>query len=45
MSEVPQMYYMGSPKEVVLWIFIALKNPLTLARFETMNLGSNGKQL
>lgn len=45
MSEMPQMYYMGSAKEVMLWIFIALKIPLVSAKFELMNLGSNGKQL
>jgi hypothetical protein len=31
------------PKEVVLWIFIALKNPLSLAGFEPTNHGYNGK--
>jgi hypothetical protein len=29
-------------KEVMLWIFTTLKNPSSLARFELMNLGSNG---
>jgi hypothetical protein len=32
-------------KEVVLWTFIALKNPPTSARFEPGNLGSNGKHV
>jgi hypothetical protein len=27
----------------VLWIFIALKNPSSSARFKPTNLGSNGK--
>jgi hypothetical protein len=27
----------------MLWIFIALTNPSTLARFEPVNLGSSGK--
>jgi hypothetical protein len=31
------------PKEVVLRIFITLKNPSSLTRFETANLGSSGK--
>jgi hypothetical protein len=30
-------------KQVVLWIFIALKNSLSSARFEPENLGLNGK--
>jgi hypothetical protein len=31
------------PKEVMLWIFVTLTNPSTLARFEPVNLGSSGK--
>jgi hypothetical protein len=31
------------PKEVMLEIFIAIKNQWTLAEFESMNLGSKGK--
>jgi hypothetical protein len=31
------------PKEVMLWIFITLKNPLSSARFEHANIGSSGK--
>jgi hypothetical protein len=31
------------PKEFILWIFIALKNPLSLVGFEPANLVSNGK--
>jgi hypothetical protein len=30
-------------KEVMLWIFIALRNPLLSGGFEHMNLESNGK--
>jgi hypothetical protein len=30
-------------KEVMLWIFIALKKPSSLAQFEPANLGSRGK--
>jgi hypothetical protein len=32
-----------SPKESVLWIFIALKNSLPSAGIESANLRSNGK--
>jgi hypothetical protein len=32
-------------KEVVLWIFIALKNPSTLARIEPTNLGPKSKHI
>jgi hypothetical protein len=32
------------PREGVLWILIALKNPSPLTEFEPANLGSNGKQ-
>jgi hypothetical protein len=32
-------------KEVVLWILIACKNPLSLARFEHANLRSSGKHV
>jgi hypothetical protein len=35
--------FTSPPKEVKLWISITLKNPLSSARFECMNLGSNGK--
>jgi hypothetical protein len=31
------------PKEVMIWIFIALKNLSSLAWFEPVNLGTNGK--
>jgi hypothetical protein len=31
------------PKEVMLQIFITIKNKSTLVEFEPMNLGSNGK--
>jgi hypothetical protein len=31
------------PKEVELWIFIALKNPSSSAGFEAANLEPNGK--
>jgi hypothetical protein len=31
------------PQKKVVWIFIALKNQLSLTGFEPMNLGSNGK--
>jgi hypothetical protein len=34
--------FTSSPKEVVLWIFIALKNPSLLAEFEAVNLELNG---
>jgi hypothetical protein len=30
-------------KDFMLWIFITLKNLLSLAGFEPANLGSNGK--
>jgi hypothetical protein len=44
------MYDMGLQlysllKEVVLWIFIALKNPSTSGRFEPVNLGSLGEYI
>jgi hypothetical protein len=32
-------------KEVVLWIFIALKNPSTSAKIEPTNFGPNGKRI
>jgi hypothetical protein len=35
--------FTSPPKEVVLRIFIALKNPPLLSGFEPVNLGSNGK--
>jgi hypothetical protein len=35
--------FTSPPKEVVLQIFIALKNPSSLAGLEPANLGSNGK--
>jgi hypothetical protein len=35
--------FTSPPKEVMLWIFVALKKPLSSAGFEPMNLGSNGK--
>jgi hypothetical protein len=35
--------FTSSPKEVVLWIFIALKNPSLAAWFEHVSLESNGK--
>jgi hypothetical protein len=35
--------FTSPPKEVVLWIFITLKNPSSLAGFEPAYLGSNGK--
>jgi hypothetical protein len=30
-------------KDDVLWIFITIKNPLSSARFEPVDLGLNGK--
>jgi hypothetical protein len=38
-----QMVLLSLPKKDVLWIFITLKNPLPLARFEPVNHGSNCK--
>jgi hypothetical protein len=35
--------FTSPPKEVVLRIFIALKNPLTSAGIEPANLGSSGE--
>jgi hypothetical protein len=35
--------FSSPPKEVMLRIFIALKNPHSSAAFELVNLGSNGK--
>jgi hypothetical protein len=35
--------FTSPPKEVVLRIFITLKNPSTSARIEPANLGSNGE--
>jgi hypothetical protein len=35
--------FTSPPKEVVLRIFIALKNPSSSAGFEAANLGSSGK--
>jgi hypothetical protein len=35
--------FTSPPKEVMLWIFITLRNPLLLAGFEPVNLGSSGK--
>jgi hypothetical protein len=35
--------FTSPPKEVVLRIFMALKNPFLTARFETANLGSDNK--
>jgi hypothetical protein len=35
--------FTSPPKEVVLRIFITLKNPSSLAGFEPMNLGPSGK--
>jgi hypothetical protein len=35
--------FTSSPKEVLLRIFITLKNPSLSAGFETANLGFNGK--
>jgi hypothetical protein len=35
--------FTSPPKEVMLWIFITLKNPSSLAGFEPQYLGSNGK--
>jgi hypothetical protein len=37
--------FTSPPKEVTLWIFIALKNPSSLATFEPVNLWSNGKHI
>ena len=39
---MPQIYDMG-PKEVVLWIFFALKNSMASAGFEPANLGTKGQ--
>jgi hypothetical protein len=36
--------FTSPPKEVVLWIFIALKNPSFSAGFEPTNLRFHGKQ-
>jgi hypothetical protein len=36
--------FTSPPKEVVLRIFITLKNPSSSAGFEPANLGSSGKQ-
>jgi hypothetical protein len=36
--------FTSPPQEVVLQIFICLKNSWLSARFEPTNLGSNGKQ-
>jgi hypothetical protein len=35
--------FTSPPKEGMLWIFIALKNPSPSAGFEPVNHGSNGK--
>jgi hypothetical protein len=35
--------FISPPKEVMLWIFIALKNPSLAAGFEHTNLGSSGE--
>jgi hypothetical protein len=35
--------FTSPPKEVVLRIFVTLKNPSSSARFEPANLGSRGK--
>jgi hypothetical protein len=36
--------FTSPPKEVMLWIFITLKNQSLLARFESTNLGPYGKK-
>jgi hypothetical protein len=38
-------YFTSPPKDVVLLIFIALKNPSSSVGFETTNLGSNGEHV
>jgi hypothetical protein len=35
--------FSSPPKEVVIRIFIAIKNPSSSARYELAKLGSNGK--
>jgi hypothetical protein len=46
---MPKIYHMGTdgftspPKEGVLGILFALKNPAASAGFETANLGTRGK--
>jgi hypothetical protein len=35
-------FFTSPLKEVVLWICVTLKNPLSLAGFEPANLGSSG---
>jgi hypothetical protein len=41
---MPQIYDMGPPKEGVLRIFFALKNPTASAGFEPANLGTKGQR-